>query len=457
MSVKQKVDKAVKDEFETIRATALFFYAGKLEEEGKFVEAASEYLRIVEETPYFKEADVALYNAAINFSKATMFESALQIHERVYKEYPYSQFAPKSLYLIAYNAEMSYDHQKAVNAYKLLYEKYPTYEKKNDAIYNAGFLLEKLQKYKEASLYYRTYYSEEKNKFEGKEALYMAGHMYQKAEDWKNMISSYENFISTFRNDPEVASLVAKAYADIAGVYEDKLNNWKFAKDYYQKMLDFFEEKKLTSDEVIRYVSEAKFKLIEDDFNNYLKMKIDGKNEKQLEENLKKKLESMKSLEDRYFEIINLRIFEWVTASIYRRGYLYQSFSDALFEAEPPKGLTVEEEDIYMKMLRDQAAPIEEKAVDIYTQGLEKAREIKVFNKWTQLMTERLSVMRPALYKVGKTPMFAVDNKLNTGYPIIISLDNVEKKQYKKAGMGGVKVESSVPEEKAGKGNEEKK
>ncbi|HQM83631.1 MAG TPA: tetratricopeptide repeat protein [bacterium] len=457
LSVKQKVDKAVKDEFETIRGTALFFYAGKLEEEGKFVEAASEYLRIVEETPYFKEADVALYNAAINFSKATMFESALQIHERVYKEYPYSQFAPKSLYLIAYNAEMSYDHQKAVNAYKLLYEKYPTYEKKNDAIYNAGFLLEKLQKYKEASLYYRTYYSEEKNKFEGKEALYMAGHMYQKAEDWKNMISSYENFISTFRNDSEVASLVGKAYSDIANVYEDKLNNWKMAKEYYKRIVDFSEEKNLKSDEVVRYVSEAKFKLAEDDFNSYLKMRIDGKNEKQLEENLKKKLEAKNILENKYLEIISLQIFEWVTAAIYRRGYLYQSFSDALFEAEPPKGLSEEEEDIYMKMLRDQAAPIEEKAVDVYTQGLEKAREIRSFNKWTQLMTERLSVMRPALYKVGKTPMFAVDKKFNTGYPIIISLDNAEKKQYKKAGIGGVKIESPASEQKSEKGSEDKK
>ncbi|HPA56160.1 MAG TPA: hypothetical protein PLT70_01905, partial [bacterium] len=324
-------------------------------------------------------------------------------------------------------------------------------------IYNAGFLLEKLQKYKEASLYYRTYYSEEKNKFEGKEALYMAGHMYQKAEDWKNMISSYENFISTFRNDSEVASLVGKAYSDIANVYEDKLNNWKMAKEYYKRIVDFSEEKNLKSDEVVRYVSEAKFKLAEDDFNSYLKMRIDGKNEKQLEENLKKKLEAKNILENKYFEIISLQIFEWVTAAIYRRGYLYQSFSDALFEAEPPKGLSEEEEDIYMKMLRDQAAPIEEKAVDVYTQGLEKAREIRSFNKWTQLMTERLSVMRPALYKVGKTPLFAVDNKLNTGYPMMISLDNAEKKQYKKAGISGTKVESTSSSENPEKVSEDKK
>lgn len=446
LSTKEKVSKEIRDEFATYRADALFMYALKLEEESKFVEAAQEYLRIVEENPYTQNADKALSNSAINYQKATMFESALNLHERIYKEYPYSSLAPQSLYLVAYNAEMSYDHEKAVSAYKMLYAKYPAYEKKSAALYNAGLLLEKLQKYKDASSYYRMYYNEEKHRFEGKEALFMSGSMYKKAEDWKGMIKSYENFILTFRNDSEVANLVSRAYSDIASVYEEKLNNWNLAKDYYRKMLDFFEDKSLASDEILRYASEAKFKLIEDDFNNYLKMKIDGKNEKQLATNLQKKIETMKLLGDKYFEIINLQIFEWVTASMYRRGYLYQSFSDSLFEAEPPKGLTEEEEDLYMKMLRDEASPIEEKAVDVYTKGLEMAREKKSFNKWTQLMTERLSVMRPALYKVGKTPIFSIDNNLNSGYPMILSLDKSERKQYKKAGMGDSKSESNPPE-----------
>ena len=81
-------------------------------------------------------------------------------------------------------------------------------------------------------------------------------------------------------------------------------------------------------------------------------------------------------------------------------------------------------------------SPIEEKAVDIYTKGLEMAREMRSFNKWTQLMTEKLSVMRPALYKVGKTPIFSIDSKLDSGYPVIITLDKAEKKRYQKAGMG---------------------
>ena len=455
LSDKEKVDRKIKTEFATYRSSALFKYAQQLEEEKKHVEAATEYLRMVEENPYTPDADKAIYNAAVNYQRATMFESALKLHERIYTEYPNSELAPQSLYLVAYNAEMSYDHEKAINAYKQLYDKYPTYKEKSNAVFNAGFLLEKLQRYKEAATYYRLYYSEERSKIEGKEAMYDAGRMYQKAEDWKGAIKNYESFIATFRNDSEVSHLVARAYYQIAKIYEDKLNNWKAAKKTYNDILTYLNEKKVTSDESLLYAAEAKFKLLDDDFDAYLKLKINGKNDKQLSENLKKKVATMKELEAKYNEVPKFQVFEWTMATMYRIGYLYQSFSDALFEAEPPAGLTDEEQEIYTDMLRQQAEPIEEQAVSYYSKALEKAREDKVFNKWTQLITEKLSVMRPAEYKVGKTPMFSTDDKLNSGYMPVPTLDKAEKKVYKKAGLGNEKQETAPAKEEAAPSNGE--
>ena len=447
LSVKEKVSKEIRTEFTTYRGKALFYYAQKLEEEKKYKEAAIEYLKLVEENPYFEDSHTALSNAAINYSRATMFESALQLHERVYKEYPYSQLAPQSLYLVAINAEMSYDFEKAVNAYKLLYEKYPTYEKASKALLYAGSLLENLQKYREASVYYRMFYSEEKENIEGKEALFTSAIMYKKAKNWREMIKSLENFIQTFRNDPEVGNLVMRAYHEIAIVYEEKLNDWKLAKEYHSKILEYLDESKNNSDESLLYAAEAKYKLIEDDYEEYLKMKIDGKNEKQLEENLKKKVTVMKQIEDRYSEVLKMQVYEWTMASIYKTGTLYQSFSDALFNAETPKGLTVEEEELYVQMLRQQAEPIEEKAVSQYIKGLEKARDMRAFNKWTQLIIEKLSLMRPAEYKVGKTPVYATKSTLTTGFPILLSLDQTEKKVYSKPGMGVTKQSEEKPVE----------
>ena len=423
-------------EFTTYRAGALFMYAQKLEEEKKYREAAEEYLRLVEENPYDENADKALSNAAINYQREMMFDSALRLHERIYKEYPYSELAPQSLYLVAINAERSFDFERAVEAYQLLYEKYPAYERKSEALHNAGFLLERLKRYREAARYYRLYYSYERDEIEGKEALYMAGYMYWKAGEWRAMIKNFQNFVNTFEAEMEVAHLVMRAYYHIAKAYEDKLNNWRRAREVYQQIVDYYNRYEIASEEAILYVAESKFKLIEDEFNAYLKIRIGGRNEKALEESFKRKIEAMKALEEKYREVLKFPAYEWVLASIYRMGYLFQSFSDALFNADVPPGLSYEEEEIYIEMLRTEAEPLEERAVALYSSGLERAREVRVFNRWTQRMTERLSALRAAEYQFGKTPLFSIEKEMETGFPVLLSLDKVEAREYHHSGIG---------------------
>jgi cellulose synthase operon protein C len=450
LSPSESEGKEVMQEFTTYRAGALFMYAQKLEEEKQYREAAAEYLRLVEENPYNENADKALSNAAINYQRALMFESALRLHERIYKEYPYSSLAPQSLYLVAFNAERSYDFEKAVDAYKLLYEKYPTYDRIKEAVYNAGFLLERLKRYREASAYYRLFYTIERDKVEGKDALYLAAYMFWKSEDWRAAIKSFQDFINTFGNDPEVYHLVMRAYYNIAKIYEEKINNWKRATETYRQIVDYYNERSVESEEAILYVAESMFKLLEDEYNAYLKIRIGGRDEKALEESFRKKVESLKVLEDKYREVLKYPAYEWVLASLYRMGYLLQSFSDALFNADIPKGLSYEEEEIYVEMLRKQAEPLEERAVALYSSGLERAKELRVFNKWTQLMTERLSVIRAAEYSFGKTPQYAFDNILESGFPVSLSLDKIEKKKYQQAGLDAKtenKEESSSKEE----------
>ncbi len=449
LSPTETESRVVEQEFTTYRAGALFMYAQKLEEEKKYREAAAEYLRIVEENPYNENADKALSNAAINYQRAMMFDSALQLHERIYKEYPYSELAPQSLFLVGSTAERSFDFEKAVDAYKLLYEKYPAYQRRNDAIYNAGFLLERLKRYREAATFYRLFYNEAKETPEGKEALYLAGTMYWKAEDWRAMIKSSQNFIDTFSNDPEVAHLVMRSYYNIAKVYEEKLNNWNQAKRVYQQIVDYYENNEVKSEEAILYVAEAQFKLIEDDFNAYVKLKVGGRNEKALEESFMRKRDSIAPLIERYTNIMTrYPAAEWVLASMYRIGYILQNFASTLMNSEPPPGMGFEEEEIYFAMLEEQIAGFEDQAVDYYSRGLERARELRVFNRWTQLMTDRLSSLRSAEFSFGKIPIYAADKEFDSGFPLLLSLNRVEKAEYQRAGLAE-EIDAEVEKDKA--------
>lgn len=436
VAAKTTKGKEITDEFKTYRGAALFKYAEQLQEEKKHREAADEYLRIVEENPYHQDADKALFNAAFNFEKALMFDSAMNIHERIYKEYPYSQIAPQSLYLVAYNAERSYNFEKALEAYMLLYKKYPTNDKKNFAIYNAALLLERLKRYKEASDYYSLYSREESGKQEGKDAAYLVGFMYQKSEDWKGMISRFNQFIDTYRGDPEVQHLVMRAFYQIAKTYEEKLNDWRSAKETYARILEHYNAKKLESEEATVYAAEAQFKLIEDDFADYEKLKIGGKNSKKLEESLKAKKEASQGLTLKYAEVLKYKS-EWSYAAFFRQGNILQLFAEALINAPIPPEIEKEPElvDIYQQTLQEQIDPLEQSAVDMYVKTLELAKENRVFNKWTTLIIERLSRLRPQEYRMGKAPRYAVNTTLESGYPVLLTLDRSEQRQYKKSGI----------------------
>lgn len=445
LASKDGKNKEVREEFKAYRGDALFKYAEQLQQENKHREAAEEYLKIVEENPYHQNADKSLFNAAYSFEKALLFDSAMKVHERIYKEYPYSAIAPQSLSLVAYNAEKSYSYEKAIEAYRLLYKKYPTYDKKNAAIYNEAILLEKLKRYKEASETYYLYSKEETKKLDGKEAAYLVGFMYQKAEDWKGMIAKYNQFIDSYKNETEVIPLVMRAFYQISKVSEEKLNDSKRAREYSKKILEYFQSKKIDNDEARLYAAESEFKLIDDDFATYEKLKILGKNQKKLVESLNEKKKMLGELTKRYDEVKKYQT-EWSYAAFFRQGNLIQLFSDALYNAPVPPELSEEEAEIYQQTLQDMIQPLEQQAVDTYVKTLEKARENKVFNKWTQLIIERLAKLRPEEYKVGKAPVFAVSTTLETGYPIMLSLDKKEKKQYIKSGIQKSETNEKQPE-----------
>ncbi len=435
LSLKKEESAKAVSEFKTYRMGALFNYAEQLQSENKYKEAAEEFLRVVEENPYTEKADIALYNAAVAYQKGLLFDSALKLHERVFKEYPYSDLAPQSLYLVAYNAENSYDFDKAVDAYERLYKKYPADKNRAAAIYNAGFIKENLKRYRPASVNYYMYYKEKSEESDGKEALYRSALMYEKAKDWQGAIKRYLRFIKAFRNDPDTFHLVMRSYNRIAQLNEKELNRWNVAMKNYRATIDYFTEKKIAEGEGLLYAAEAKFKLLEDDYTDYEKMKIAGKDVKKLGESLKSISEAMKSLDEKYKEVLQFKVAEWSFASLYRRASLVQLFADKLYNAPIPPELSEEEAVIYEQMIQEQVAPLEEKAVNMYVRTLENAREQKIFNKWTQLIIEKLSTLRPDEYKVGKKSLFALDVARETGYPVLLSLDKSEKKAYTKSGI----------------------
>src|SRR5690606_22171698 len=96
---------------------------------------------------------------------------------------------------------------------------------------------------------------------------------------------------------------------------------------------------------------------------------------------------------------------EWTTAALYRIGYVFEGFANALKAAKPPANASEAEQDAFHEIVDPIATMFAEKAIDAYENGWKKAVELKIFNKWTAEMRAALSrlndVEYPALRELG--------------------------------------------------------
>ena len=113
---------------------------------------------------------------------------------------------------------------------------------------------------------------------------------------------------------------------------------------------------------------------------------------------------------------------EWATASLLRIGQGYEAYAKAMRNAPVPKDLNEEEKQVYRDELEKVVVVIEDKALDAYKSGYQKALTIGVYNKHTQ-------TIRPALSRLAENeyPKEA-EQRLSTrpGEPRI-ALDRIEE------------------------------
>jgi hypothetical protein len=120
--------------------------------------------------------------------------------------------------------------------------------------------------------------------------------------------------------------------------------------------------------------------------------------QKQLTKLLELKADRLQAANKIFLEIVQMGDPEWAIAGLYRVGQTYQLFSEALFAAPKPKGLTRQEQDLYQIKLEEQAFPVEDKAVEAFEKGLNKAYELGSYGQWAQLIRKELSRYRPNQY-----------------------------------------------------------
>ncbi len=176
-------------------ASSIFNSAKLLADQGQFLEAAVEYKRVIDETPYDTTySEAALFNSGLNYDKVKEWEEALA-------------------------------------TYVLLAEKYPKSKYSLQALGNAAEDYKELKQYSNAGkMYERIYALNANNPQQAEVALYNASYYYEEGEDWLNAIRVNDQYIVTY----PASNVATDLYFDNAGHYL-KLENLTEANRIYSE------------------------------------------------------------------------------------------------------------------------------------------------------------------------------------------------------------------------------
>ena len=116
-----------------------------------------------------------------------------------------------------------------------------------------------------------------------------------------------------------------------------------------------------------------------------------------LEESLRAKLQALQSALMGFEQAKSYGVAEVTTASTYQIADMYQELSRALLASERPSGLEPGELSQYERLLAEQAAPFQRKAIEIHETNVRRIAEGE-YDIWIEKSLRRLASLWPARY-----------------------------------------------------------
>jgi TolA-binding protein len=394
---------AVKKQVAGFKLGQKFDRAMLLFEEQKFVEAAEEFERVVNEDPASKFMDKALYNAALAYQNAKHWNSAARVFERIATEphFAGSQYREDSLFYMAENNRKFFAFDRSVGLYAALASSFPKSERAPYALFQAARLLEMQGNFKEAVTMYRKYMTDFSTRDDAAQALYNVGRIFERTGDKNAEIATWREFITRYNAAPGADGKIVEATLRLGDLHKAK-NDWKDAERYYQQTIDEAARRKIPEGSMAAAApAKARFELVENDFRRYERMKLSGSTANQ-GKILAAKRQMLNDLEAKYVEVFQYKAFDWTVASFVRVGYLYQLFAQMLYDAPDPPGLSDEDMDLFRTQIEEQAIKWENIAIERYAVAVAKARELKIVNEWSQRALKELNTYKPAEYPLFK-------------------------------------------------------
>ncbi len=403
---------------------------------------ARAYIKFVREFPKHDLADEALFNSSVKFEQAERLDLAKKARKKLINEYPTSDLVPGTIFNLAENHERMTEFDDAAT----LYEKYArtykkmkglgkavSYKKKDKkrrvskgkkrkrkkkiakgkkpkkekrfvgnrrtwnaedaqaALMNAGIYREALHQWTKAIKDRIEFVDLFPRSEDAAQVYYSLGLLYEKLKKHKQAASVFSRYSQDYfraNTDRAIAAHMKRAEMLV------RLKKWREAEKEMRTVISLYRKHKKKHKDLVESAeaaAHAQFIQGESTYKEYIKFKFKSiKNEKVIKKQLGEKTKRFKRVERIYTDIAKLKQPEWAIASLYKLGRAYEDFAQTFYKAPLPKGLTPEQRDIYVNMLRDKGQPFEDKAVAHFKAAVDKGSQLGFYSKFTQRALKKL-------------------------------------------------------------------
>jgi tetratricopeptide (TPR) repeat protein len=392
---------------------AMFKQGEQLAAQGEHGRAAAAYLRAAQEFPREARSAQAAVNAEVEARRAADLETlgaASALLVRYHKERPE---AAQGIWIAASTYQEVGLFSEAANYHAILADSFPKSEHHKDAAFNAVLLRATVGEHDKAISSGETFRKLYPRDELSDEVTFLMGKAHEKAGKNKEADALYDRYSRSARSaDGQIESLVR-----LAVVRKGDERGMAGALDRATHVAS--QHKGRLGDRGKYYAAKARYMQGEAILRQYEAVTIDG-DVKQLKSRLKKKSELLKKAADAFLGTAELGVAEWTTASLYQIGFTYESFSKALLTSPPPSSLSADEKELYQQSIEEFVVPIEERALEAYESGWQKAIELGIFNAWTAKMREALGRLNAQIYPPLKEVGFELRSRGPMPFPPLI-------------------------------------
>ncbi len=334
-------------------AIAVFRKATGMIAAGDKAAAATQLLRIKQIAPDSNIRVPAQYDAAVLLLGTEQWPAANRELEELRRQFPQHELAVEFPRKLAFGYEKAGRLPEAAALYLYLYQNDKDDAVKRDALFATAGLHEKTGRSGEALEYYKTWARSYEQPFDNRmEARYRIAVIYDQQKDdtrklfWLRRIIEGDATAGTQRTDRSqwLAAWAANEYGDY------------FAKE--------FNSRRLASN---------------------------------LERNLPWKQQMLQDAVTRYQQAADYGLLEFTTRSSFRIAGLYLQFAEEMRALPVPAGLSETDAATFRAIIDDQAAPMQELAIAVYSSNVEQAWQGH-FNEWIDNSFRQLAILTPARF-----------------------------------------------------------